>query len=133
MVNAGGEWLAGGLTAGNAGDRSPVPHLVKRVLGKLFGDQGYWWQTLFAHRFEQGIQWVTKIGANRTNRLLRRRRASLGSIYDRLKHRSQIEHTRQRSLAHFRVNRVAGRMAYCPQPTQPALHLAEQPLLEAIA
>ncbi len=40
-VNDRGELLACCLTPGNVDDRTPVPHLVKRLRGKLFGDRGY--------------------------------------------------------------------------------------------
>jgi hypothetical protein len=140
IVNDRGELLACRLTPGNVDDRTPVPKLVKRVFGKLFGDKGYLSQTLFAQLFEQGIQLVTKLRANMTNRLmllsdrvLLRRRAILESIYDQLKNISQIEHTRHRSLTNFMVNLVAGLIAYCHQPKKPSLHLAEHPMLEAIA
>ena len=140
IVNDRGELLACRLTPGNVDDRTPVPKLVKRVFGKLFGDKGYLSQTLFTQLFEQGIQLVTKLRANMTNRLmllsdrvLLRRRAILESICDQLKNISQIEHTRHRSLANFMVNLVAGLIAYCHQPKKPSLHLAEHPMLEAIA
>ena len=29
------------LTPGNIDDRQPVPHLTRRLFGKLFGDKGY--------------------------------------------------------------------------------------------
>jgi hypothetical protein len=52
---------------------------------------------------------------------------------DRLKNISQIKHTRHHSLANLMVNLMAGLIAYCHQPKKPSLHLAEHPLLEAIA
>jgi hypothetical protein len=140
IVNDRGEWLAGRLTPGKVDDRTPVPALVKRVFGKLFGDKGNLSQTLFAHLFEQGIQRVTNIRANMTNRrmlltdrVLLRRRAILESIYDPLKNLSQIEHTRHRSLANLMVNLLAGLIAYCHQPKKPSLHLADPPMLVALA
>jgi len=36
------------LTPGNVDDRTPIPQLVQRVFGKLFGDNGYLSQALFA-------------------------------------------------------------------------------------
>jgi len=68
-----------------------------------------------------------------SDRVLLRRRAILESNYDQLKNISQIEHTRHRSLANFMVNLVAGLIAYCHQPKKPSLHLADDPMLEAIA
>src|SRR5881394_694589 len=41
VVNDQGELLAFCLTPGNVDDRHPVPKLVTRLFGKLFGDKGY--------------------------------------------------------------------------------------------
>jgi hypothetical protein len=41
VVNDQGEMLAFCLTPGTVDDRRPVPKLVKRLFGKLFGDRGY--------------------------------------------------------------------------------------------
>ena len=40
-VNDRGDLLACCLTPGNVADRTPVPQMVKRLRGKLFGDRGY--------------------------------------------------------------------------------------------
>src|SRR5450432_2217108 len=40
VVNDRGELLAFCLTRGNVDDRRPVPRLVRRLFGKLFGDRG---------------------------------------------------------------------------------------------
>jgi len=140
VVNDRGELLACHLTVGNVDDRQPVPPLVKRLFGKLFGDKGYLSQALFETLFAQDIHLVTKIRANMPNRLMHlsdrillRRRAILESIYDQLKNISQIEHTRHRSPVNFLVNLIAGLIAYCHQPKKPSLHLQNQPMLEAIA
>jgi hypothetical protein len=57
VVNDCGELLACCLTVGNTDDRAPVPKLVKRLFGKLFGDKGYLSQALFEQLFEQGFTW----------------------------------------------------------------------------
>ena len=41
VINDRGELLAVRVTPGNIDDRKPVPALVKRLWGKLFGDKGY--------------------------------------------------------------------------------------------
>ena len=46
VVNDRGELLAFCLTRGNVDDRRPVPRLVRRLFGKLFGDRGYISQAL---------------------------------------------------------------------------------------
>ena len=136
VVNECGELLGCRLTAGNVDDRQPVPKLVKRLFGKLFADKGYLSQALFEYLFEQGIQLITKVRRNMKNQLmvltdkiLLRRRAIIGSIYDQLKNISQIEHTRHRSPTNFMVNLVAGLIAYCHQPKKPSLRLSDDHLL----
>ncbi len=61
VVNDRGELLAFCLTPGNVDDRRPVPRLVRRLFGKLFGDKGYISQALAEQLLvEHGLQLVTK-------------------------------------------------------------------------
>jgi hypothetical protein len=138
IVNDRGELLAARLTAGNVDDRVPVPKLVQRLWGKLFGDKGYLSAPLTAQLHERGIYLITHLKSNMKNRLLLlsdklllRRRSILETITDQLKDLSQIEHTRHRSLANLMVNIVAGLIAYCHQPKKPSLAL-DLPQLEAL-
>jgi hypothetical protein len=138
VVNERGELLAARLTPGNVDDRVPVPQLVKRLWGKLFGDKGYLSQPLSAQLRQRGIHLITRLKSNMKNRLmlladklLLRRRSILETITDQLKNISQIEHTRHRSLANLMVNVVAGLIAYCHQPKKPALAL-DLPQLEPL-
>jgi hypothetical protein len=138
IVNDRGEFLACRLTPGNVDDRRPVPHLIARLWGKLFGDKGYLSQPLTQQLRQRGITLITNLKSNMKNRLillsdklLLRKRSILETITDQLKNISQIEHTRHRSLANFMVNLVAGLLAYCHQPKKPALAL-DLPQLEAL-
>jgi hypothetical protein len=138
MVNDRGELLAARLTAGNIDDRVPVPRLVQRLWGKLFGDKGYLSQPLTSQLRQRGIHLITHLKSNMKNRLLLlsdklllRRRSILETITDKLKNISQIEHTRHRSLANLMVNVVAGLIAYSHQPKKPSLAL-DLPQLEAL-
>ncbi len=69
-VNDRGDLLACCLTAGNVDDRTPVPQLVKRLRGKLFGDRGYISAPLTQLLFEQGLQLITKLRKNMKNQLM---------------------------------------------------------------
>jgi hypothetical protein len=97
-VNDRGDLLACCLTAGNVDDRKPVPQMVKRLRGKLIGDRGYVSAPLTALLFEQGLQLLTRLRKNMTNRLMHlsdklllRKRAIIESIIDQLKNISQID------------------------------------------
>lgn len=138
VVNDRGELLACRLTAGNIDDRVPVPKLVQRLFGWLFGDKGYLSQPLTQALLETfGVRLVTKLKSNMKHRLLTfseslllRKRSILETIVDQLKNISQIEHTRHRSLANFMVNLVCGLIAYCHQPSKPSLKLVPYSLLD---
>ena len=131
VVNDRGELLACCLTPGNVDDRRPVPRLVRRLFGKLFGDRGYISQALAEQLLTtQGILLMTKRRKNMrervvgfTDKLLLRKRAIIESVNDQLKNVCQIEHSRHRSPYNFLVHLLAGLVAYCHQPKKPSLHL----------
>jgi hypothetical protein len=135
VVNDCGELLAFYLTPGNVDDRQPVPHLAKRLFGKLFGDKGYISQPLTDQLLEQEVQLITGLRKNMKNRLLAlfdklmlRKRALIETITDQLKNISQVAHTRHRSVDNFLVNLVAGLIAYTHQPKKPSLNLRDESL-----
>ena len=135
VVNDCGELLAFYLTAGNVDDRQPVPHLAKRLVGKLFGDKVYSSQPLADQLLEQNVQLITGLRKNMKNRLLAlfdklmlRKRALIETINDQLKNISQVAYTRHRSVDNFLVNLVAGLIAYTHQPKKPSLNLRHHAL-----
>ena len=137
-VNDRGDLLACCLTPGKVDDRTPVPQMVKRLRGKLFGDRGYISAPLTQLLFEQGLHLITRLRKNMKNhlmhlsdKLLLRKRAIIESIIDQLKNISQIEHSRHRSPANFVVHLIAGLIAYSHQDKKPSLHLDKHALLAA--
>jgi len=132
VVNDAGELLACCLTPGTVDDRKPVPHLVKALFGKLFGDKGYLSQPLYEQLLAQNLQLTTKLRRNMQNKLiplfdkilLRKR-----SIVDQLKNISQIEHTRHRSFFNMIGNLIAGLIAYSWRPIKPSLGIRPHDLL----
>lgn len=65
-----GERLSCCLTPGTVDDRTPVPQMVKRLRGKLFGDRGYISVPLTHLLFEQGLHLITRLRNNRKNQLM---------------------------------------------------------------
>ena len=110
-------------------DRWPVPRLVRRLFGKLFGDKGYISQPLAQHLLvEHGVRLITKLRKNMRQQLLElgdklllRKRALIETINDQLKNVCQVEHTRHRSPFNFVVHLLAGLIAYRHQPKKPSL------------
>jgi transposase len=132
VINDRGELLNVTLTPGNVDDRKPVPGLVRKLFGKIFGDKGYISQPLYdLLRQTIGVQLITKLKSNSKNRLpmtlmdriLIRKRAIVETVIDQLKNISQIEHSRHRSVCNFMVNLMCGLIAYAHQPKKPSLGL----------
>jgi hypothetical protein len=130
VINDRGELLNVLLTPGNVDDRKPVPKLVQKLFGKVFGDKGYISKDLYEQLLQTlGVQLVTKLKSNAKNRLpmtwsdriLLRKRAIVESVIDQLKNISQIEHSRHRSVGNFLVNLLCGLIAYAHQPKKPSL------------
>ena len=114
-----------------------MPRLVRRLCGRLFGDQGSICAPL-AERLllTQGLRLITQLRKKMrtrllafSDRLLLRQRALLETLVDQLKNISQIEHSRHRSPINFVVHLLAGLIASCHQPKKPSLHLAAHPLI----
>jgi hypothetical protein len=131
IVNECGELLACQLTPGNVDDRKPLPSLVQRLFGKLFGDKGYLSQPLVdALLTQHNLHLITPARRNiqgqlvsHLDALLLRKRAIIESIHDQLKNISQIDHSRHRSPINFVVNLLSGLIAYSFQDKKPSLHL----------
>lgn len=130
VINDRGELLNVLLTPGNIDDRKPVPQLVRKLFGKIFGDKGYISKELYEQLLQTfGVQLVTKLRSNTKNqlpmtwsdRILLRKRAIVESVIDQLKNISQIEHSRHRSVGNFLVNLLCGLIAYAHQPKKPSL------------
>jgi hypothetical protein len=139
IFNDRGELLNLLLTPGNLDDRKPVPKMVQKLFGKLFGDKGYISKTLRDELLRTfSVQLVTGVRSNMKNtlmplmdKILLRKRAIIETIIDQLKNISQIEHSRHRSPANFLVNLICGLIAYCRQPKKPSLKLGTLPVLVA--
>jgi hypothetical protein len=130
VINDRGELLNVLLTPANVDDRKPVPRLVRKLFGKVFGDKGYISRPLYESlRKTIGVQLITKQKANSKNRLpmalfdriMLRKRTIVESVIDQLKNISQIEHSRHRSVGNFLVNLLCGLIAYAHQPKKPSL------------
>lgn len=137
IVNDCGELLACQLTPGNVDDRKPLPTLVQRLFGKLFGDKGYLSKSLVNTLLtEHHVHLITPARRNmqgqlmaKLDALLLRKRVIIESINDQLKNISQIEHTRHRSPVNFVVNLLSGLIAYSFQEKKPSLHWHSLPVI----
>lgn len=136
LVNDQGELVSFALTPGNTDDRVPLPTLVQRVVGKVFGDKGYLSKKLRDALRTDGVALITSIRRNMKpqllplfDKLMLKRRSIIETINDQLKSISQIQHSRHRSINNFVVNLLAGLIAYSLRPNKPAVRLAPEEYL----
>lgn len=129
-INHSGELLAMRLTPGNVDDRKPLPSLVRKLWGSLYGDKGYLSKRLTEIFEQRNLHLITKVRKNMKEKLLPvfdklmpRKRAVIESVFDQLKNISNIEHSRHRSVANFLVNVLAGMTAYTFREKKPSLNI----------
>jgi hypothetical protein len=139
-VNDRGDILSFCLTRGNVDDRTPVPYLVKDLIGKLFGDRGYISKKLTELLATQDVELITTVKKNMKPRVLAafdklilRKRSIIETINDQLKNIFSLEHYRHRSLINFLVNAIASLVAYSYQPKKPSLNLRQRDLLPLLS
>jgi hypothetical protein len=128
VINNLGEIMAAKLTPGNIDDRKPVPDLVSKLSGWLFGDKGYLSKELMDKLKAQSLEIFTKVKKNMKERMINihqkfflGKRGLIETVNDQLKNICQIEHTRHRKPENAFVNLVAGLVAYAFKPRKPSI------------
>lgn len=128
VINEKGEIQAFTLTKGNVDDRKPVPNLTKKLTGLLFGDKGYIKQDLFHELFNRGLKLVTNIRKGMKNmlmslneKILLRKRSIVETVFDNLKNKFEIEHTRHRSPINFFVHILSTLASYSLKTKKPSI------------
>lgn len=128
VINHQGERLAIKVTAGNVDDRKGLLAIASGLFGTPYADKGYIGKEFAQKMKNKGIDLVTRVRKNRKevmhfefDQALLRKRSLVETVFDELKNRCQIEHTRNRLPMNFAVNLMAGIVAYCLQPVSLAL------------
>ena len=128
IINDKAELVRVRLTPGNVDDRTVVPLMTQSLQGLLFGDKGYISQKLFLQLYRRGLKLVTGIKKNMENclivlpeKLLLHKRSIIETVFDYLKNKFQIEHTRHRSPINAFIHLLSTLVAYQIKPTKPSL------------
>ncbi len=102
------------ITKGNKRDLSVSSDLSKGLTGKLLGDKAYISKELFSKLYTRNLRLFTGIRRDMNNHLLEiedklfmRKRSIIESIFNVLKNRMNLEHTRHRSPLNFLVHIIA--------------------------
>jgi hypothetical protein len=114
VINNKGEIMAIQITKGNRSDISCARDLTKGLTGKLFGDKGYISKNLFSDLYSRSMRLFTGIRKDMHNHLLSledkiylRKRSLIESVFNILKNRMSLEHSRHRSPINFLVHILA--------------------------
>lgn len=128
IINLRGDFVALKMTKGNVDDRVPVPELTKGLTGLMLADKGYIKANLFLSLFDQGLKMVHGIKKNMENKLmdlkekiLLRKRNLIETVFDYLKNKMNLEHTRHRSPINAFVHILSTLVAYSLKKNKPSI------------
>jgi len=129
VINEKGQIIALKMTKGNVDDRVPVPELTENLTGSIYADKGYIKQNLFINLYERGLKMVHGIKKNMPNKLmdledkiLLRKRNLIETVFDYLKNKMNLEHTRHRSPINAFVHIISTLIAYSFKSNKPAIN-----------
>ncbi len=132
IINTKGEFVALKVTKGNVDDRVPVPDLTEDLTGLMFADKGYIKQNLFLNLYERGLKMIHGIKKNMENKLidlkekiLLGKRNLIETVFDYLKNKMNLEHTRHRSPINAFVHILSTLVAYSLKKTKPSIKFNE--------
>ena len=120
------------FTQGNVDDRTPVLKLVKGLTGKLFADKGYIDKKLTDKLANLGITLITTAKKNMKARLLpahvfdvimHKKRSIIESVFNIIKNRLQLCHSRHRSINNFIVHIAAVLAGYQLMAKKPKINM----------
>jgi hypothetical protein len=137
IINEKGEIIALKLTQGNVDDRAPVPGLTKNLTGSIYADKGYIKQNLFVNLYERGLKMIHGIKKNMPNKLMDlkekiilRKRNLIETVFDYLKNKMNLEHTRHRSPINAFVHIASTLISYCFKKTKPSIKFDFDPTIQ---
>jgi len=124
VINNLGELIAFKITRGNVHDISAAGSLLSELEGLAFADKGYIGKKLFDELFKNGLKLITRKRKNMKEKMvltdyerqLLNQRNLIETIFDCLKHKYHIWHTRHRSIINAMTNLMAALAAYTIEP-----------------
>lgn len=124
VINNLGELMAFKITRGSVSDSSVAGSLLSSFEGLAFGDKGYIGKKLFDELFKNGLKLITRKRKNMKEKLslseyekqLLNQRNLIETVFDCLKHKYHIWHTRHRSIINAMTNLIAALAAYTIEP-----------------
>lgn len=124
VINHQGEMVAFKITKGNIHDGSVAEQLLSTLEGLAFGDKGYIGKKLFDTLLKTGLKLITRKRKNMKEKILLsdyekqllNQRGIIETVFDCLKHKYHVWHTRHRSVLNAMANLMAALAAYAIEP-----------------
>lgn len=124
VVNDRCELIAFKITQGSQHDNSVAQNLLKGLDGLAFGDKGYLGKKIFDALYNEGLKLITRKRKNMKNiaplteyeQQLLNQRGIIETIFNCLKHKYLVWHTRHRSIFNAMSHLVAALAAYVIEP-----------------
>ena len=117
------------LTKGNVDDRSVVPQMTADMKGFLFADKGYISKDLFLRLMARRLKIITGIKRTMKNilmsfeeKMLLRKRSLVETVFDYLKNKFMLEHSRHRSFINMVVHIISTLIAYQLKTSKPSVY-----------
>ena len=115
VINNLGEMIAFKITRGNVHDGAAAKSLLLSLEGLAFGDKGYIGKKLFDELLKNGLKLITRKRKNMKKKLLvndyekqlLNQRNLIETVFDCLKHKYHVWHTRHRSIINAMTNLIA--------------------------
>lgn len=128
VINEKGELMNIQITKGNTNDVSVLEDLVNGLIGKLYGDKGYISTKVANRLFLKDLQLITGLKKTMKNKLIPiydkimlRKRSLVETVFDFMKNKFNLEHTRHRSPWNFLVHILATVLAYQFKENKPKI------------
>lgn len=114
IINNKAEIIAIKITKANRTDLSVLESITQKITGKVFGDKAYICKELWFKLYSRNLRMITNIRKDMKNYLLELedkamlwKRVLIESVFNILKNRMNLEHTRHRSPVNFLVHILA--------------------------
>lgn len=130
LINNKGHIMAISITRASTVDLSQLTTLTKHITGKLFADKAYISKALWTELMSKGLKLYTALRKGMkqhfisiTDKLLLRKRSLIESLFNVLKNRMNLEHTRHRSPTNFLIHILACLSAYALKSVKLSSHI----------
>jgi len=130
VINTKGEIVSFRLTRRNRADVSVLDELTEDIAGSIFRDKAYISKKHFLSLYNRGLKLVTGIKKGMANllisaheKLMLRKRSLVETVFDYLKNKFQLEHSRHSSPFNYFIHSLSTLIQYQLKSSKPSISL----------